>query len=346
MSETASPIIEAQSPQAQLLQMAAAVSASRFLFVAAELSLADHFADGPKTADELARPTETHAPSLYRFLRALTSVGLFKEDEGGRFSLTPLGEPLKTGVPGSVRVPILLMASQLMTRAMDNLIYSIRTGRPGFEEAFGMPFFEWLACHPESKEASLFSEVMVSYHGAEPPAVAAAYDFSHFGTIVDVGGATGNLLTTILGRYPGPRGIVFDMPHVVRDAPALINARGLADRISVEGGSFLMNVPGGGDAYLLSHIIHDWSESQSIAILTSCRGAMRSDGRLLLIEMVLPPVNVSFRGARADIGLMVLNGGQERTEKEYRELLDKAGFRLTRVAPTDTAVSVLEAFPV
>jgi hypothetical protein len=137
--------IEAQSPQAQLLQMAAAASASRFLYVAAELSLADHFADGPKTADELARPTETHAPSLYRFLRALTSVGLLKEDDASRFSLTPLGEALKTGAPGSVRAPILLMASRLMARAMDNLIYSIRTGRPGFEEAFGMPFFDWLA---------------------------------------------------------------------------------------------------------------------------------------------------------------------------------------------------------
>src|SRR3984885_6383745 len=157
--------------------MAAAVSASRFLFAAAQLSLADHFADGPKTAEELARPTETHAPSLYRFLRALTSVGLLKEDDASRFSLTPLGEPLKTGAPGSVRAPILLMASRLMARAMDNLIYSIRTGRPGFEEAFGMPFFDWLASHPESEEASLFSEVMVSYHGAEPPAVASAYDF-------------------------------------------------------------------------------------------------------------------------------------------------------------------------
>ena len=209
-----------------------------------------------------------------------------------------------------------------------------------------MPFFDWLASHPESEEASIFSEVMVSYHGAEPPAVASAYDFSHFGTIVDVGGATGNLLSTILGRYPGPRGILFDMPHVVREAPALIHARGLADRISIEAGSFLEKVPSGGDAYLLSHIIHDWSESQSLAILANCRRAMRSDGRLLIIEMVLPSGDVPFRGARADIGLLVLNGGQERTEKEYQVLLDKSGFQLTRVVPTQTAVSVVEAFPV
>jgi hypothetical protein len=328
------------------LQMAMAVSASRYLHVAAQLSLADHLADGPKSAEELAGPTGTHAPSLYRFLRALASVGLLKEDEVSRFSLTPLGEPLKSGVPGSVRAPILLMGSQLMTRAGDNLIYSIRTGKPGFEEAFGMPFFDWLASHPESEEASIFSEVMVSYHGAEPPAVASAYDFSHFGTIVDVGGATGNLLSTILGRYPGPRGILFDMPHVVREAPALIHARGLADRISIEAGSFLEKVPSGGDAYLLSHIIHDWSESQSLAILANCRRAMRSDGRLLIIEMVLPSGDVPFRGARADIGLLVLNGGQERTEKEYQVLLDKSGFQLTRVVPTQTAVSVVEAFPV
>jgi SAM-dependent methyltransferase len=346
VSETASTKIQAQSPQTQLLQMAMAISASRYLNVAAQLCLADHLADGPKSAEQLAGLTGTHAPSLYRFLRALTSLGLLKEDEVSGFSLTPLGEPLKTGVPGSVRAPILLMGSQLMTRAGDNLIYSIRTGKPGFEEAFGMPFFDWLASHPESEEASLFSEVMVSYHGAEPPKVASAYDFSHFGTIVDVGGATGHLLTTILGRYPGPRGILFDMPHVVRDAPALIHARGLADRISVEAGSFLTNVPGGGDAYLLSHIIHDWSESQSLAILANCRRAMRPDGRLLIVEMVLPSGDVPFQGARADIGLMVLNGGQERTEKEYRELLDKAGFRPVRVVPTDSAVSIVEAFPV
>jgi hypothetical protein len=192
----------------------------------------------------------------------------------------------------------------------------------------------------------MFSEVMVVYHGAEPPAVASAYDFSKFETIVDVGGATGNLLAAILGRYPGPRGLLFDMPHVVRDAPALIQARGLADRIRIEAGSFFDRIPGGGDVYLLSHILHDWSESQSLAILANCRWAMRSDSRLLIIEMVLPSENIPLRGVRADIGLLTLNGGQERTEKEFSELLSKARFRLARIVPTETAMSVVEAFPV
>ena len=134
-----------------------------------------------------------------------------------------------------------------------------------------MPIFDWLAKHPE--EASLFSETMVSFHGAEPAAVAAAYDFSRLTTIVDVGGATGNLLTTILDKYPESRGILYDLPHVVRDAPKLIQGRGLADRVTIVSGSFFERVPEGGDAYLLSHIIHDWTEEQCLTILGHCRRA-------------------------------------------------------------------------
>jgi hypothetical protein len=204
-----------------------------------------------------------------------------------------------------------------------------------------MPIFDWLAQRPE--EASLFSETMVGIHGGEPPAVAAAYDFSGLGTIVDVGGATGDLLTTILQRYPESRGILYDLPHVVRDAPALIASRGLADRVRIEAGSFFDHVPAGGDAYLLSHIIHDWSEEQCLTILGHCRQAMHPGSRLLIIEMVLPAGNTPHPGKMLDMMMLVGPGGQERTEPEYAELLAKAGLKLTRVIPTASPVSVVEA---
>jgi hypothetical protein len=220
-------------------------------------------------------------------------------------------------------------------------MYSLQTGKSGFEKSLGMPVFDWLAKNPE--KASLFSETMVGIHGEEPAAVAAAYDFSGLKTIVDVGGATGNLLTTVLAHAPTAQGVLYDLPHVVRDAPALLQARGLADRVRIEAGSFFDGVPTHGDAYLLSHIIHDWSEGQCLTILGHCRRAMNPKSRLLLIEMVLALGNTPHPGKVLDMMMLVGPGGRERTEEEYRELLAKAGFRLTRVVPTESAVSIIEA---
>jgi O-methyltransferase domain/Dimerisation domain len=341
MSDIAHAKTETQSPQGQLIQMATAHWVSRFLYVAARMNLADQLAERSKTAEELAQSMGTAVSSLYRFMRTLASLGIFTEDSGHRFSLTRLGEALRTGTPGSVRASVLTLAGEIFTQALDHLHYSVQTGKTSFDKVFGVPLFDWLANHPA--EASMFSETMVGLHGAEPPAVAAAYDFSEFATVIDVGGATGNLLTTILGRYPMPRGILFDLPHVVADAPELISERGLVNRIKIESGSFFENVPSGGDVYLLSHIIHDWSEAQCLAILRNCRRAMQSDSRLLLIEMVLPTGNAPHLGKMLDIIMLAIPGGQERTEPEYRALLDKAGFRLKQVVPTESAVSVVEA---
>ncbi len=180
--------------------------------------------------------------------------------------------------------------------------------------------------------------------GAEPPAVAAAYNFSDFATIVDVGGATGNMLAAILTRYAGPRGVLFDLPHVVGDAPALLKAHGVDARVTIEAGNFFVNVPAGGDAYVLSHIIHDWSEEQCLTILGHCRKAMKPNSRLLIVEMVLPDGDAPHPGKITDMGMLAVSGGQERTEAEYATLLSNAGFRLTQVMPTHSAVSVVEAF--
>jgi hypothetical protein len=321
--------------------MAMAHWVSHIVYVAAKLNLADLLAQGPKSADALAVQIKMHAPSLYRLMRTLASLGILTENATHQFALTPLGEALKTGAPGAARATILTVASEMWVQGVAQLPYSVQTGKSGFEKMLGMPIFDWLAKHPE--EASLFSQTMVGIHGGEPPAVAAAYDFSGLNTIVDVGGATGDLLTTVLTRNPGARGILYDLPHVVRDAPALIKSRGLADRVTIEPGSFFEKVPGGADAYLLSHIIHDWSEEQCLKILGNCRRAMSPGGRLLIIEMVLPSGDTPHPGKMLDMMMLVGPGGQERTEEEYRALLAKAGLRLTRVVPTASPVSVVEA---
>jgi O-methyltransferase domain/Dimerisation domain len=343
MAETHPINTEALPPHAQLVQMATAHWVSHVAYVAAKLGLADHLAKGPKTANELAGPTKTHAPSLYRLMRTLASLGILAEDSAHRFALTPLGDALKSGAPGAARAAILTLASPWITSGWERLFESVQTGKPGLEQALGLPIFDWLAKHPE--EASLFSETMVSFHGSEPTAVTAAYDFSFAKIVVDAGGATGNLLAAILGKYPESRGILYDLAHVVREAPALLQARGVADRVTIESGSFCDQVPVGGDAYLLSHIIHDWSEAQCLTILGHCRRVMKPGSRLLIIEMVLPAGNAPHPGKMLDMMMLVGPGGQERTQQEYGQLLEKARLGLSRVVPTESAVSIVEAVP-
>jgi O-methyltransferase domain/Dimerisation domain len=334
---------QAVPPHMQLIQMAMGYWVSRILFCAAKLELADRLAAGPRSAKELAPETGTYAPALHRLMRTLASLGVLTERDGGKFALTPLGEALRKGAPGSAHASVLTLAGQLFWRAWEEILYSLETGKTAFEKVYGMPAFDYLAQHPD--EASLFSETMVGLHGPETPAVAAAYDFSGFKTVVDVGGATGNMLAAVLSRHRGPRGVLFDLPHVVRDAPALLKAHGVADRVAIESGSFFESVPSGGDTYILSHVIHDWSEAQCLTILGNCRRAMGPGARLLIVEMVLPPGDTPHPGKLLDITMLTMPGGEERTEAEYAALLAKAGFRVQRVVPTESAVGVVEAVP-
>jgi len=321
--------------------MVTASWASKVVYAAAKLGLADHLDGGPKSAAELSEAIGTHAPSLHRLMRTLASMGILTEDDVQRFALTPLGAALKIGAPGSARSSVLTLGSPWFVGAFEQIIHSLETGDTGFEKNMGMPIFNYLGQHPE--DASMFSETMVGFHGTEPAAVAAAYDFSSFEKIVDVGGATGNMLAEILDRHAGPRGVLFDMPHVVGDAPALLEERGVEQRVTIESGDFFKTVPSGGDAYLLSHVIHDWSEEQCLTILGHCRKSMKANGRLLIVEMVLPAGDTPHPGKMLDMVMLVLPGGQERTEPEYSALLGNAGFRLVRVVPTESAVSIVEA---
>jgi hypothetical protein len=344
MTDSEQTASRALPPHVQLIQMGTASWVSATVYAAAKLGLADHLAAAPRSAAELAGPTRTHAPSLHRLMRTLAGLGILTERDEQQFALTSLGEALKTDAPGSARATLMAFCGPAFWHSWEEIVYSLETGMTGFDKACGMPLFEYLAQHPQ--EASYFSEAMVGYHGAEPPAVAKAYDFSRLETIVDVGGATGNMLAAILSQHGGPRGVLYDRPHVVSDAPALLKARGVQARVTVEPGDFFEGVPAGGDAYLLSHIIHDWNEEQCLTILGHCRNAITPDGRLLIVETVLPPGDTPHQGKVQDMVMLVVPGGQERTEAEYVSLLGQARFRLTRVVTTESIVSVVEAVPV
>jgi hypothetical protein len=343
MSNPDTAAAPAPPPHAQLIQMCAGAWVSAAVYAAAKLGIADHLADGARNATALAPVTGTHAPSLHRFMRTLAGLGILSEGSAQQFSLTPLGEALKSNAPGSARSTLIAFGNPGFWRGWEQIIYSLETGKPGFDKAWGMPIFDYLAKNPEA--ASYFSEAMVGFHGSEPPTVAEAYDFSDIGTLVDVGGATGNMLAAVLSRHPDVRGVLFDLPHVLRDAPALLKARGVDARVTLEAGSFFERVPVGGDAYLLSHIIHDWSEEQCLTILGHCRTAMGPKGRLLIVETVLPEGNAPHQGKLQDLVMLVFPGGQERTEAEYVALLGKAGLALRRAVPTTSVVSVVEAVP-
>ena len=332
---------QAIPPHARLIQMVTGTWVSGALIAAAKLNLADQLASGPKTAVELAGPMHVHPLSLHRLMRTLASLGLLASQPDGPYELTALGEALKTGAPGAAKATVLAFGSDWFQRTWSELTYSVETGQTGFEKAHGMRLFEYLAKHPD--DAALFSETMVGIHGQEPPAVAAAYDFSPFDLIVDVGGATGNLLSAILAQHAGPRGVLFDLPHAVAEAPALLKQKGVDDRVTITTGDFFKSVPEGADAYLLSHILHDWAEERCHAILDNVRKAMKPESRLLIIEMVLAEGDAPHPGKMIDLLMLVTTGGQERSESEYRQLLGSAGFRLTRVVPTRSAVSIVEA---
>ncbi|MBL8796931.1 MAG: methyltransferase [Planctomycetia bacterium] len=309
------------------------------IYVAAQLRLADLLTDGPKAADELAPATGTSARPLYRLLRALASVEIFAEDSQRRFSLTPLAECLRSEVPGSLWSMAILRGG-LQYEAWGQLLHSVQTGQSAFEKLHGLPIFEYFQQHAE--DGKLFDAAMTGVHGRETAAMLDAYDFSDIGTLADIGGGNGSVLTAILQKYPAMQGILFDLPGVVERARANLEASGLSDRCRVVGGNFFEAVPPGADAYLMRHIIHDWDDEKSLTILRNCRKAMGGAEKLLVVEGVVLPDNQPSISKFFDLAMMVLPGGMERTEDEYRRLSEAAGFRLTRIVPTKTWISVIE----
>jgi hypothetical protein len=327
-------------PQAVLHDLLTGFWRSQAVHAAAKLGLADLLKDGPRTADDLARATGTHGRTLYRLLRALASLGVFAENAAGAFELTPLADCLRSDAPLSQRSVAILIGEEFY-RAWGELLYSVRTGNTAFEHLYGKPLFAHLADNPQS--ARLFDEAMSGVHGAETAAMLEVYDFRPIGTLVDVGGGNGSTLAGILARDPMLHGVLFDRPDVVERARANLHALGMEHRCLTVGGDFFQSVPVGGDAYLLRHVLHDWYDEQCLAILGNIRRAMLPRARVLIVESIIPPGNGRFAGKFMDLNMLVIPGGMERTEAEYRQLLAAAGFKLARVIPTRLETSIIEA---
>lgn len=326
-------------PHQQLDHMITGYWISQAIYAAAKLGIADQLNHGSKSVEMLSEATLTNPDALYRLLRALASVGIFEETEPHHFSLTPLAEPLQSHVSGSKRA-LALMSGDEQFRAWAEIEYSIRTGRTAFDKVFGQPVFDYLADHPD--KAAIFDAAMTGIHGRESNALLDAYDFSVFGTIADIGGGNGSQIIGVLQHHLAMRGILFDLPHVIDRAKERIETAGMSNRCQLVSGSFFESVPQGADAYLLRHIIHDWDEEKVLTILGNVHQAMRQDSKLLVVESVIPPGNEPFGGKFLDLVMLLIPGGQERTEAEYRKLFEKAGFELTRIVPTSTEVSILE----
>jgi hypothetical protein len=317
-------------PLQQIMRMVSGYWTSQVLYVTAKLGIADLLKQGPKTAEELASSTQTHPRSLYRLLSSSASLGLFAQDEQKRFSLTPLSDWLLSDVPGSQRATAVIVGD-LLYRAWGELLYTVQTGRVGFEKVHGLPFFDYLGKNPE--QASVFDEAM-SMHGWATKAILEAYDFSGIRVLADIGGGNGSAITAILKKYPEMRGILFDLPGVAERAKQNIQAAGVADRCHVISGSFMEAVPSGADAYMMRHVIHDWDDAESDKILKNIHRSMGKDGKLLIGEYVIPPENTPSMARGSDLVMMVISGGQERTEEEFRTLFERTGFCLTRIGNT------------
>lgn len=315
------------------------------IYVAAELGVADLLRSGPRPVAHLARATGTDAPSLYRVLRALASVGIFAETRPGVFRLTRLADSLRSDSPGSMRAWARYAGAEWQHEHWGAALACVRSGRSAYENVHGKSFFAWLAEHPEAGRR--FDEAMTSLTAITTPAVVAGYDFSDIGTLFDVAGGRGSLLAAILADNPRLKGVLFDLPQVVadtrRDSP--LNEPALAPRRALAGGSFFEEIPAGGDAYLLKSILHDWDDADAARILRNVRRAIPVGGRLLVVEVVLAPGNAPSVGKFLDLAMLTQTGGKERTGAEFRRLFAAASFDLARVSPTASPFSIIEGRP-
>ena len=344
MTEAAQPR-PAPDPEAlqQIYQLGLGFMASAALGVATQLGIPDHLAAGPRTSADLARATGAHEDALYRLLRALSSAGVFDEVTPRTFALTRIGEHLRSGAPGAAREMILWISDAFHLRVYAEMLTAVRTGQPVGEKVVGMPVFEYLARDADLSQR--FNDAMTAFSAIVAPAALQAYDFGGIGLLVDVAGGHGMVLAAILQKYPQMRGILFDLEHVL--AGNRLDHLGVKDRVQVVSGDFFTAVPPGGDAYIMKHIIHDWDDDRSVVILKNIRAALagKPHGRVILLETVVQPGNQPDMGKLIDLEMLLLPGGKERTADEFAALFARAGFELTRIVPTQSPLSVVEARP-
>lgn len=344
MSAVANKQVHEQPASLQMLQIISGFWVSRAIFAIAKLGIPDLLQSGPKTIAELASATKMHAPSLFRVLRALVSVGVLNSADGGRFAQTPLSETLVTDVPGSLRWFAVSELGQEHYPAWGNLMHSLKTGDIAFDNFFGVDVWQYFQQNPE--DAAIFNNSMSNMTAATNEAITSVYDFSGFETLVDVGGGHGGLITEILKSNPKLKGVLFDAEEVIQGARPKLEAAGLADRCKTVGGDFFKSVPAGGDAYIMKWIIHDWNDEKAITILRNCRNQMSQNDKLIVVDCVVPETDEPDFSKFIDLNMLVMTGGKERTAKEFDQLLGAAGFKLLRVIPTDLPTAIVEAQPV
>ncbi len=323
----------------QLNRMITGYWTSQAIYAAAKLGIADLLKGGSKPVEQLAEESGTNSDALYRLLRALASVGIFVENEHKEFSLTPLAEPLQSDVEGSIRA-LSMMSGDEQFQAWGEIVYSIQTGKTAFDKVFKKPIFDYLGEHPE--KAAVFDAAMTGIHGRETVSILNAYDFSGIKVLADIGGGNGSNMIGILQKHSEMKGILFDLPHVIERAIPNIENADLKDRCKLVSGDFFDSVPKKADAYLMRHIIHDWDDEKSLTILRNCHTVMPENGKLLIVESVIPSGNDPFAGKFLDLVMMLIPGGKERTEEEYKILFQQAGFELTRIVRTNSELSVIE----
>jgi hypothetical protein len=335
-SSTATPM--------QLLGMTHGLIIHQALYAAAKLGVADLLKDGPQTSSNLARNLKVNESALYRILRLLASQSVFEEKSPRTFTNTELSRFLCTGVPGSVRSILIYRGSKFFFGPFAEILYSIETGLAARAKVYGMEAFEYLKTDPET--ARIFDDAMTSVSELVGPAVAAAYDFGQWESLMDVGGGNGMLLASILKAHVGLRGVLADLPQTLERAAQRGFLGGeLASRSTMQPCDFFREVPFGGRAYLMKHVIHDWDDERAQHILVNCRRAVPADGVLLLVEWVLPEGNAPSVSKFADVVMMLMTGGKERTVEEYRHLLGRADFRLNQVIPIFSDLNIIEALP-
>ncbi len=338
---TATASAQTMPPEAFLTNIAFGALMTQALAVAANLGIADLLAKKPQSITELAAETNTHERALYRVLRSLASIGVFQETEKGVFDNTPYSEPLRSDAPNSMRNGAIFMGAEWHWKVWGDALYSVKTGKPAWGHAHGAEVFDYFPAHPE--HAAIFNNAMTDMSLGTAPPVVEAYDFTGIETLVDIAGGHGYLLAQILKANPSINGVLFDMPQVIEGAPALLEREEVNGRVETVAGDFFKSVPPA-DAYIMKHIIHDWDDEHCITILKNIFASMHGDGKVLIVETVVPDGNEPHYSKLLDLEMLVSPGGAERTAEEYRELLAQAGFRLTRIIPTKSPFSIVEAF--
>ncbi len=328
-------------PPAAIFRLVSGMWAAQAVATAARLGIPDQLAHGPRTAGEIATALRADPSAVYRLLRGVASVGVLSTEADGRFALTPVGECLRSDVPGSMRSLIIAEMAPGHWLPWGNLEHSVRTGKPAAPGALGMDVWEYYKQNAD--EGFLFAEAMSGMSTMAMQAVLASYSFSGARKVVDVGGSHGAFVAAVLQRETTATGVLFDRPEVVEGAGATLQAAGVAHRVERVAGDFFQSVPAGGDVYLLKHILHDWSDDECVQILGRVRDAMTPDARVVVAEMLIDDKGPPSPAPLLDLNMLVMLSGRERTAQEFGGLFASAGLKLHGVTPTHSPVAVLEA---